>query len=165
MTLSHTRTPPLLDSRVLRMEPMTQWWYVEDAVCVALRSVSRTPVVTVGGTLDDRAWTPCRRALGAALRARPRCVLVDLAAVTAGDDPGAALLEGMRRTASWHGAQLWLAAVPGPVSARLDRWGLIARFPISRNATRAIEEIRRAHLEPAARRRAPVAPRPDSRTA
>ena len=164
MTHSHTRTPPLLDSRVLRMEPLTQWWYAEDAVCVALRSVSRTPVVTVGGVLDEQAWTPCRRALGAALRARPRCVLVDLEAVASGDDRGAALLGAMRRSALWHGARLWLAAVPLTVAQQLDRLGLAPAFPISRNATRAIEEIRRAQLEPGGRHVA-VDPRPDTRTA
>jgi len=161
-----SRTPPLLDARVLQMEPLTQWWRYEDVVCVALRSVSRTPVVTVGGALDRRASQPCRRALEAALRARPRCVLVDLAAVTSGDDFGVGLLEAMRRAAAWHGSRLWLAAVPEPVRSRLERSGVIEEFPTSRNAARAIEEIRRLPIRPVEPRHRPAVPNSiDSRTA
>ncbi len=165
MTDSHSRIPPLLDARVLQMEPLTQWWHHEDVVCVALRSVSRMPVVTVAGAFDSRAWPVCRRALEAALRSRPRCVLVDLAAVTSIDDHGAGLLEAMRRAALWHGSQFWLAAVPDDLQAQLDLTGLASEFPISRNATRAIEEIRRTHLKSVPRRRSLPDASPDTRTA
>lgn len=166
MTESPSRTSPLLDARVLQMEPLTQWWHHEDVVCVALRSVNRTPVVTVGGALDRRASQPCRRALEAALRARPRCVLVDLTAVTSSDDYGVGLLEAMRRAAAWHGSRLWLAAVPEAVRVRLEQSGLLVEFPTSRNAARAIEEIKRLPARSAEPRHRPSAPcAVDSRTA
>ncbi len=126
------------------MDPLTQWWTHEDAVCVALRSVDHTPVLTVGGALDGRAAGPCRCALEAALRARPRRVLVDLASVTSSEEGGAALLPAMRRAAAWHGADVWLAAVPEQVRMALDRRGLLSDFPVSRTAVRALEEIRRS---------------------
>ncbi|MBL8932165.1 MAG: STAS domain-containing protein [Kineosporiaceae bacterium] len=160
MTDANCRIPPLLDARVLQMEPLTQWWHHEDVVCVALRCVSRMPVITVAGAFDRRAWPVCRRALEAALRHRPRCVLVDLAAVTSVDDHAANLLEAMRRASGWHGSQFWLAAVPDPLRAQLELAGLLAEFPISRNAARAVEEIRRS-LDTSSRRHPP----PTSRTA
>jgi anti-anti-sigma regulatory factor len=143
------------------MEPLTQWWRHEDVVCVALRSVNRIPVVTVGGALDRQAAGPCRRALEAALRARPRCLLIDLASVTSGDGYGAGLLEAMRRSAAWHGAQIWLAALPPTLREHLERAQVFGEFPVSRNAARAIEEIRRSRLGLPARRQLGI----DSRTA
>lgn len=143
MTLPIRRTPPLLDAKVLQMDPLTQWWHHEDAVCVALRSVQNTPVLTVGGTLDGRASNPCRLALEAALRARPRRVLVDLTSVSASEWPGAALLPAMRRTAAWHGSEVWLAGVPEQIRSALGRSGLLPEFPIARNVVRALEEMRR----------------------
>ncbi len=125
------------------MEPLTQWWNFEDDVCVALRSVNLTPVVTVGGALDLRAVQPCRMALEAALRKRPRTLLIDLTSVTSTEASGAGVLTAMRRTATWHGADVWLAAVPDMVRSELDRSGVSAQFPMARNALRAIEEIRR----------------------
>ncbi len=126
------------------MEPLTQWWNHEDAVCVALRSVGRTPVITVGGALDRRAAHSCRLALEAALRTRPRSLLIDLTSVTTTEEFSVVLLAAMRRKAAWHGAEVWLAAVPDPVRQTLERSGLLADFPVARNATRAIEEIRRS---------------------
>lgn len=126
------------------MDPLTQWWTEEDTVCVALRCVSQTPVLTVGGALDRRAARSCRRALEAALRARPRRLLVDLTSVTSSDaSTAAALLDAMRRTAAWHGADVWLAGLPEPVRVVLDRVGLLPVFSVSRTTVRAIEEIRR----------------------
>ncbi len=139
MTDANCRIPPLLDARVLQMEPLTQWWHHEDVVCVALRCVSRMPVITVAGAFDRRAWPVCRRAL---------------AAVTSVDDHAANLLEAMRRASGWHGSQFWLAAVPDPLRAQLELAGLLAEFPISRNAARAVEEIRRS-LDTSSRRHPP----------
>jgi anti-anti-sigma regulatory factor len=146
MTESYSRTPQHLDARVLQLEPLTQWWTHDNVVCVALRSVSRTPVVTVGGSLDRRAAIPCRRALEAALRARPRWVLIDLASVTSSDDSCSVLLRAMAKVAAWHGSEVWLAGVPERVRTALDAASALAEFPIARNASRAIEEIRRAQV-------------------
>ena len=144
MTERYRRTPPLLDAKVLQLEPLTQWWNHEDAVCVALRSVSRTPVITVGGALDRRAANPCRLGLEAALRIRPRSLLIDLGSVTSSEECCGALLSAMRRTAAWHGAEVWLAAVPAPVRQTLESCGVLIDFPVARNSVRAIEEIRRS---------------------
>lgn len=130
------------------MEPLTQWWTHEDAVCVALRSVSRTPVITVGGALDRRAANPCRLALEAALRARPRSLVIDLGSVSTTEECSGALLAAMRRTAAWHGAEVWLAAVPDPVRQVIDTCSALLDVPVARTTTRAVEEIRRSRVRP-----------------
>jgi anti-anti-sigma regulatory factor len=153
------RTPALLDAKVLKLEPLTQWWHHEDIVWVALRSVNRIPVLTIGGALDRQAVFPCRRALEAALRARPPWLLIDLASVGSGDGSGAGLLEAMRRAAAWHGARVWLAGLPTVIRQHLERADVLGEFPVSRNAARAIEEIRRGGTGTTARRPLHVHPR------
>ncbi len=137
------RTPPLINAKVLQMDPLTQWWTHEDEVCVALRSIDRAPIVTIGGALSRRAAGPCRLALESALRARPRRVVLDLASVTSHEISAPAILDTMRRTAAWHGAETWLTAMPTEIRRELAGMGLLPLFTLARNTTRAVEEIAR----------------------
>lgn len=144
LTASSRRTPPALNAKILQLDPLTQWWTTEDnSLCVALRSVSHSPVLAVGGVLDQRGAAPCRRALEVALRARPRRMVLDLSAVTATDLPAVGLVDAMRRAAAWHGAEIWLASLPDSLRVGLQRAGVLTEFPVARTMARAIEEMRR----------------------
>lgn len=126
----------------LEVEPLMLSWQDGDVVRATLRRVSELPVIAVGGALDATAVEACRRALEAALRCRPHNVIIDLAAVTSSGPECVALLGAMRRRAAWHGAQVWLAAVPEHVRAALDRSGSLDLYAIERNSARVVDIIR-----------------------
>jgi anti-anti-sigma regulatory factor len=106
-----------------------------------VRYVVHTPVVALGGPLDATAAVPAKLALDAALRTRPRQVIVDLASVTGSDDTCVALLTTMRRTAAWLGAELWLADLPSHVQHALERHDALDSFAVERTAVRAVDLI------------------------
>jgi anti-anti-sigma regulatory factor len=134
--------------RPLEVEPLAPRWSDGETVRALVRYVAHTPVVALGGELDATAAIPAKLALGAALRTRPRFVVVDCAAVTGSDHTCVPLLTGMRRTAAWLGAELWLADLPVHVQDALDRRGLLVDFCVERTAVRAVDLI---HLRAKAR--------------
>jgi len=134
--------PSSREVRPLEVEPLMLSWLDGEVVRATLRHISEVPVIALGGPLDATALEHCRRSLEAALRARPRFVIVDLSAVTDSDAACIPLLGAMRRKAAWHGAQLWLAALPDHVRATLHGAGVLPLYPNERTATRAVDIIR-----------------------
>ncbi len=126
----------------LEVQPLMLSWQDGDVVRATLRKVSDMSVIALGGPFDATAVEPCRRALEAALRFRPRNVVVDLGAVTVIGRECVPLLGAMRRKATWHGAQLWLAAVPDAVRVALEQAGALGLYPIERNTTRVVDIVR-----------------------